>query len=119
MMDFMFGSKDYPLDALWIERNTPLTIDGSDTYEGAVPFKYRKTKSTSQKEQVVNGLKMITYLTSIRTKAEIQFKPKDKIKIGNKVYSIKLADQVESELYDNARIVFKHFQNYETELTLE
>ena len=118
MFDEMFGTNDYPLNALWIERNSANTIDDTITYEGAVPFKYRNVKSTAQKEQLTNGLKGVTYDKTIRTNVDITFKAKDKIKIGSKVYTIQTANEVENDLYKNARIIYTHFIDYETELVL-
>ena len=119
MFDALFGSSDYPLQAFWMEYNAPITIDGSVSYEGVIPFSYRRVKKTSQKEQQVAGLKAKIYYTTIRSKDELLFKAKDRIKIGSKVYTIKSADQVENDMYINSRIIYQHFIDYETELILE
>jgi|LGOV01.1.fsa_nt_gb hypothetical protein len=119
MYDVLFGSNEYPLTVLWIEYNAPSTVDDSITYEGAVPVKCRRVKNTSQREQRVNGLKETTYFTTIKTKDELPFKAKDKIKIGSKIYSIKSADQVENDVYKDSRIIYQNFLDFETELILE
>jgi len=119
MFDFIYGTSEYPLTAQYLERNAPLTIDDSTTFEGAVPFSYRKIKSGSREEQIINGLKQISYALTIRTKDKLEFKAKDIIIIDNKNYKIKSADKVENDLYKNSRIIYKHFVDYETEIVLE
>jgi hypothetical protein len=119
MYDALFGTSDYPLTAFWMEYNAPITIDGSVSYEGVIPFSYRRVKKSSQREQQMVGLKATIYYTTIRSKDELLFKAKDRIKIGSKVYTIKSADKVENDLYINSRIIYQHFIDYETELILE
>ena len=119
MFDYMFGDNNYPYDAMWFERNKPLTVDDIVTFEGAVPFKYRKVKKSSRKDQTTQGLKEIKYDNIIRTKYDLNFKAKDTIKVGNKVYTIASANKVDNDTYKDAKIIYKHFDDYETELVLE
>lgn len=118
MMDFIYGNSEYPEEALYIERLAPESMNGNVTYEGAVPFYYRNVRSSSQKEQQVQGLKSITYMKTIRTKATLPFEAKDKIKIGEKVYSIRSAETLEDERYAGAKMFF-NVREYETEIILE
>ena len=119
MHEFIFGNGKYPYQALWEKRNQALTVDGSVTYEGAVPFSYRKVKSVSNKVQNINGLKQIEYLKAIRTRAEIEFTAKDRIVINGKVYEVKEAYKVDDDTYDSARMVFPNIDEYETEIVLD
>ena len=119
MFDILYGNQDYPYEAQWEERNVPLDLDEAVSYEGAVPIHYRNVRSRQQNEQIINGLKAITYYRTIRTKEDIVFRPKDRIIIGDKVYKVISADKVENDLYKNSRIIYTHFVDYETELVLE
>ena len=40
-MDFLIGNKDYPLDGEWFEYNPKATVDDADSWESAIPFKYK------------------------------------------------------------------------------
>lgn len=119
MFDYMFGNKDYPYEALYIERTKPLTVDGEYTYEGAIPFMYRKVRKTVSKTENINGLKEIKYDTVIRTKSNFPFKARDMIRIGNETYTVKTALKVENDMYKEAKIIYRHFDDYETEIELE
>ena len=84
-----------------------------------MPISYRKVKSGSKEEQIINGLKQITFNRTIRTKDKLDFKAKDIIIIDNKQYKIKSADKVENDLYKDSHIIYRHFVDYETEIILE
>ena len=119
MFDYIYGDENYPLICLWMEYNQPLTIDGVSSFEGSIPMRYRRVQNTSHKLQDIVGLKATSNLTTIRTKDDLMFKAKDKIKIDNKNYIIKSSNRVENDVYKGARIVYTHFVDYETELVLE
>jgi hypothetical protein len=119
MMNFVYGSGNYPRHALWFEYTHATTVDDEATYEGAITFQYRKVSAKVMKVQDINGMKDIRYENVIRTKAELPFKAKDQIKIGNEVYTIQSIHQVENDQYKDAVILFNHFNDYETEIVLE
>lgn len=118
MHEFIFGKGKYPYQALWEKRNQALTVDGSITYEGAVPFNYRKVRNVTEKAQDINGLKQIKYSKAIRTREEIPFTAKDRIIIDSRVYEVKESYKVDDETYDSARMIFKNIDEYETEIVL-
>lgn len=118
MHEFIYGSK-YPYNAYWEKRNPPLTVDGTTTYEGAVPFTYRKVKNQSIKEQEINGLKQVKYYKTIRTRESLNIVAKDRILIDNKQYEVKDAYEVDDDKYDSARMLFKNIEEYEMEIILD
>ena len=119
MMDFIYGMGNYPYQALWMEYNHPVTVDDAVSYEGAIPFRYRKVAAKVMKVQDVNGLKDVKYENVIRTKSSLRFKAKDQVKIGEKIYSIHTVNSVESEALKESKTFLPGFDDMETELILE
>jgi len=118
MFDFMMGSSEYPVKAEWFQKNKPKTVDEVVTYEGAVLFRYRLVKRETFTSPDVNGLKQTRYNFIIRTKDILDFGRGDLVRVGDKTYKIDTATKVDNELYKNARIIYEHFNDYETEIIL-
>jgi hypothetical protein len=118
MMDFLIGGEQYPVDAEYLQKNKPLTVDEAVSYEGAIPFNYRFVKKDNFAQQDVNGLKMNKYVFVIRTKDNLPFTKGDIIRVAEKVYKIESAIQTDNTLYEKARIIYQHFNDYETEITM-
>lgn len=118
MFDFLMGSGDYPIKAEWFQKNKPKDVNEEVTYEGAVPFRYRLVNKTAITGADVNGLKMTKYNFVIRTKDTLNFDRGDLVRVGDKTYKIDNAMKVDNDAYKNARIIFEHFNDYETEIIL-
>ncbi len=118
MMDFLIGGEQYPVNAEYLQKNIPLMVDDIVSFEGAIPFKYRFIKRENFAQQDINGLKMNKSMFTIRTKDNLPFKQGDIIRVGEKVYKIESAVETDNTLYEKARIIYQHFNDYETEITM-
>lgn len=118
MFDFLIGTEQYPKKAEWLQLIKPESVDDVKTFEGAVIFQYRVLRKASNSAQDINGLKMIKQGLYIATKDDLPFAKGDIIIINNKTYTIQNANQIENMLLEKSRIIYEHFNDYETEIEI-
>ena len=78
-MDFLIGNKEYPLDGEWYEYNPRATVDDADSWEGAIPFKYKDITRRTQSQQDVTGIRKGVKTVVIETRERLDFKQRDKV----------------------------------------
>lgn len=105
-MDFILGNRDYPLDAEYFEYNPKRTIDDVDTWEGAIPFKYKDITRSRSTEQVIQGLKKGIQTIIIETRDKLPFKTKDIVKIDRGEFKITQVEYIQDDNYQ-AKQFFK------------
>lgn len=117
-MDFILGNRDYPLDAEYFEYNQKRTVDDVDTWESAIPFKYKDITRSRTTDQVIQGLKKNTTTVVIETRAKLPFKLKDLIKLDRGEYKITQVDYIQDDNYQ-AKQFFKGLEYTKAVLVLE
>lgn len=105
-MDFILGNRDYPLDAEYFEYNQKRTVDDVDTWEGAIPFKYKDITRSRSTEQVIQGLKKGIQTVIIETRSKIPFKTKDIVKLDRGEFKVTQVEFIQDDNY-NAKQFFK------------
>lgn len=118
MMDFLMGNEQYPNQADYMQIIKPEDVDDTVTYEGAVVFHFRYVRKASETSNDVNGLKAVKKSIFIRTKDSLPFDKKDRVMLRDKIYEIESVSKVENDLFAKSRILFEHYDDYETEIEL-
>jgi len=105
-MDFILGNRDYPLDAEYFEYNRKRTVDDVDTWESAIPFKYKDITRSRSTEQAIQGLKKPIQTIIIETRVKLPFKEKDIVKLDRGEYKITQVEYIQDDNYQ-AKQFFK------------
>lgn len=105
-MDFILGNRDYPLDAEYFEYNPKRTVNDEDTWEGAIPFKYKDITRSRSTEQVIQGLKRPIHTIIIETRSKLPFKTKDLVKLDRGEYKVSQVEYIQDDNYQ-AKQFFK------------
>lgn len=117
-MDFLQGTKDYPLDAEWFEYNPKNTVDETGTWEGSVPFKYKDITRTRQIDQTVQGLRKNVKTVVIETRTKLPFKEQDIVKTELGEYKITQVEYIQDDNYA-AKQFFKKLNYHKAIITLQ
>ncbi len=117
-MDFLIGNKDYPLDGEWYEYNPRATVDDSDTWEGAIPFKYKDITRRTQSQQDVQGIRKGVKTVVIETRERLNFKERDKVVLDRGEFKVTSVDFLPDKNY-SAKHFFKEMNLHKAVITLE
>lgn len=117
-MDFLIGNKDYPLDGEWYEYNPRATVDDSDTWEGAIPFKYKDITRRTQSQQNVQGIRKGVKTVVIETRERLDFKERDKVVLDRGEFKVTSVDFIPDKNY-SAKHFFKEMNLHKAVITLE
>ncbi len=117
-MDFLIGNKDYPLDGEWYEYNPRATVDDSDTWEGAIPFKYKDVTRRTQSQQNVQGIRKGVKTVVIETRERLNFKERDKVVLDRGEFKVTSVDFLPDKNY-SAKHFFKEMNLHKAVITLE
>jgi len=117
-VDFLIGNKDYPLDAEWYEHNPRATVDDEDTWENAIPFKYKDVSRSRQTRQDIQGLRKAVQTVLIETRERLDFKERDKIKLDRGTFKITNVEFIPDQNY-SAKHFFKEMNLHKAVITLE
>jgi hypothetical protein len=117
-MDFLIGNKDYPLDGEWYEYNPRATVDDSDTWEGAIPFKYKDITRRTQSQQNVQGIRKGVKTVVIETRERLNFKERDKVVLDRGEFKVTSVDFLPDKNY-SAKHFFKEMNLHKAVITLE
>lgn len=117
-MDFLIGNKDYPLDGEWFEYNPKATVDDADSWESAIPFKYKDITRTRQTQQPVQGLRKAVQTIVIETRERLDFKERDKVTLDRGTFKVTSVDFQPDKNY-SAKHFFKEMNLHKAVITLE
>lgn len=117
-MDFLIGNKDYPLDGEWYEYNPRATVDDSDTWEGAIPFKYKDVTRRTQSQQNVQGIRKGVKTVVIETRERLDFKERDKVVLDRGEFKVTSVEFLPDKNY-SAKHFFKEMNLHKAVITLE
>lgn len=117
-MDFLLGNREYPLDAEWFEYNPKATVDDEDTWEGAIPFKYKDVSRSRRTDQAVSGLRKGTKTVVIETRERLDFKERDKVTLDRGTFKVTSVEFLPDQNY-SAKHLFKEMNLHKAVITLE
>jgi len=118
MMDFLQGSKDYPLDAEWFELNPRNTIDETNSWEGSISFKYKDVTRRRSVEQAVQGIRKNNKTVIIESRSKLPFKEQDIVKTELGEYKIVQVEYIQDDNYV-AKQILKNLNYHKVIITLE
>lgn len=117
-MDFILGNRDYPLDAEYYEHNPKRTVDDVDTWESAIPFKYKDITRSRSTEQAIQGLKKGIQTIIIETRTKLPFKQRDIVKLDRGDFKVTQVEYIQDDNY-NAKQFFKGLDYTKAVVVLE
>lgn len=117
-MDFLIGNKEYPLDGEWYEYNPRATVDDADSWEGAIPFKYKDITRRTQSQQDVTGIRKGVKTVVIETRERLEFKQRDKVILDRGEFKVTSVEFIPDKNY-SAKHFFKEMNLHKAVITLE
>lgn len=117
-MDFILGNRDYPLDAEYYEHNPKRTLDDEESWESAIPFKYKDITRSRSTEQAIQGLKKGIQTIIIETRTKLPFKQRDIVKLDRGDFKVTQVEYIQDDNY-NAKQFFKGLDYTKAVVVLE
>lgn len=117
-MDFILGNRDYPLDAEYYEHNPKRNVNDDESWESAIPFKYKDITRSRSTEQAIQGLKKGIQTIIIETRVKLPFKQRDIVKLDRGEFKVTQVEYIQDDNY-NAKQFFKGLDYTKAVVVLE